>query len=101
MTKPLVSVIIPVYNGERYLAEAIDSILMQAVKPLEIIVVDDGSTDESEKVAKKFANDVHYILQENRGAPAARNLGINLAKGSLLAFIDAEMYGLLISRNCS
>jgi len=86
----MVSVIIPVYNGEKYLAEAIESVLMQAVKPLEIIVVNDGSTDESAKVANTFKNDICYLLQENKGAAAARNFGINLAKGSLLAFLDAD-----------
>ncbi len=90
MLESLVSVIIPVYNGEKYLAEAIESVLMQAVKPLEIIVVNDGSTDGSEKVANTFKNDICYLLQENKGASAARNLGIKLAKGSLLAFLDAD-----------
>ena len=90
MENTTISVIIPVFNAERYLAEAIESVLMQAVKPLEIIVVNDGSTDESEKVANTFKNDICYILQENKGASAARNLGINLAKGSLLAFLDAD-----------
>ena len=90
MKKPLVSVIIPVFNAERYLAEAIESVLVQAVKPLEIIVVNDGSTDESGKVANTFKDDICYLHQENRGASAARNFGILQAKGSLLAFIDAD-----------
>ena len=90
MKKINISVIIPVFNTERYLAEAIESVLMQAVKPLEIIVVNDGSTDESQKVASTFKNDICYLLQENKGASATRNLGINLAKGSLLAFLDAD-----------
>ncbi len=90
MENTTISVIIPVYNAERYLAEAIESVLMQPVKPLEIIVVNDGSTDESEKVANTFKNDICYLLQENKGASAARNLGIKLAKGSLLAFLDAD-----------
>ncbi len=90
MENIIISIIIPVFNAERYLAEAIESVLMQTVKPLEIIVVNDGSTDESEKVANTFKNDICYLLQENKGASAARNLGINLAKGSLLAFLDAD-----------
>ncbi len=90
MKKINISVIIPVFNAERYLAEAIESVLMQAVKPLEIIVVNDGSTDESERVANTFKNDICYLLQENKGAASARNLGISLAKGSLLAFLDAD-----------
>ncbi len=67
MENTTISVIIPVFNAERYLAEAIESVLMQAVKPLEIIVVNDGSTDESEKVANTFKNDICYLLQENKG----------------------------------
>lgn len=88
--KPQISVIIPVFNAERYLSEAIESVLMQAVKPLEIIVVNDGSTDESEKIANTFKNDICYFFQENKGAAVARNLGIKMAKGSLLAFLDAD-----------
>ncbi len=90
MENTTISIIIPVFNAERYLAEAIESVLIQAVKPLEIIVVDDGSTDESEKVANTFKNDICYLLQENKGASAARNLGINMSKGQLLAFLDAD-----------
>ncbi len=90
MKNTTISIIIPVFNAERYLAEAIESVLMQAVKPLEVIVVNDGSTDESEKVTNTFKNDICYLLQENKGASAARNLGINLAKSSLLAFLDAD-----------
>lgn len=90
MENTTISIIIPVFNAERYLAEAIESVLMQAVKHLEIIVVDDGSTDESAKVANTFKNDTCYLLQENKGAAAARNLGISLAKGPLLAFLDAD-----------
>jgi len=90
MKKTTISVIIPVYNAEQYLAEAIESVLMQSVKPLEIIVVNDGSTDESEKVINTFKNDICYVSQENKGASEARNLGISKAKGSLLAFLDAD-----------
>ncbi len=90
MENTTISIIIPVFNAEQYLTEAIESVLMQAVKPLEIIVVNDGSTDESAKVANTFKNDICYLLQENKGASAARNLGINLANGSLLAFLDAD-----------
>ncbi len=71
MLESLVSVIIPVYNGEKYLAEAVESVLVQAVKPLEIIVVNDGSTDESGKVANAFKDDICYLHQEYRGARRA------------------------------
>jgi glycosyltransferase involved in cell wall biosynthesis len=90
MTESLVSVIIPVYNCEKYLAEAIESILAQKCRPIEIIVVDDGSTDGTAHVAKSFSDHVHYLYQSNRGCGAARNTGIKKAEGSFLAFLDAD-----------
>ena len=89
-SKPLVSVIIPVYNGEKYLAEAIESVLAQTYRPIEVIVVDDGSTDGSADVAKGFVPFVQYCFQPNGGTGAARNLGIDLALGSFFAFLDAD-----------
>jgi glycosyltransferase involved in cell wall biosynthesis len=86
---PLVSVIIPVYNGERYLAEAVQSVLAQTYAPVEIIVVDDGSTDGTADVAKHFAP-VQYVRQANSGVSAARNRGLELARGEFLAFLDAD-----------
>lgn len=86
----LVSVIIPVYNCDRYLAEAIESVLAQTYQPLEIIVVDDGSTDNSAEVAKHFASSVRYYSQSQSGAGAARNYGTELAQGSFFAFLDAD-----------
>jgi glycosyltransferase involved in cell wall biosynthesis len=86
----LVSVIIPVYNCERYLAEAIESVLAQTYRPIEIIVVDDGSTDGSAEVVKAFGSSVHYCYQANSGIGGARNKGINLARGNFLAFLDAD-----------
>ena len=88
MTAPLVSVIIPVYNGARFLAESIASVLAQTYRPLEVIVVDDGSTDESARVAQDFP--VHYCLQPHGGPGAARNYGVTQARGELLAFQDAD-----------
>jgi glycosyltransferase involved in cell wall biosynthesis len=90
MNNPLVSVIIPVYNGERYLAQAIESALAQTYQPIEIIVIDDGSTDGSSKVAKHFAHSIQYYFQPNSGAGSARNQGIELVDGSFLAFLDAD-----------
>jgi len=87
--KPLASVIIPVYNGERYLAEAIDSVLAQTYRPVEVIVVDDGSTDGSADVARSFAT-VTYCFQTNQGIGAARNRGIDLSKGSFFGFLDQD-----------
>ncbi len=87
---PLVSVVIPVYNAERYLAEAIESILAQSIPPFEVIVIDDGSTDASGQVAKSFGNKVRYYYQENSGLGKALNLGVELGKAEFLAFLDAD-----------
>ena len=88
--KPLISVIIPVYNCERYLPEAIESVLAQTYRPIEIIVVDDGSTDNSGSIAKGFGAKVRYYFQPNSGVSAALNQGIESAKGSFFAFLDAD-----------
>jgi glycosyltransferase involved in cell wall biosynthesis len=85
----LVSAIIPVYNGERYLADAIESVLAQEYRPLELIVIDDGSSDGSAAVARRFAQ-VRYHYQPNGGIGAARNRGLELAQGAFIAFLDAD-----------
>ena len=88
---PLVSVIIPVYNYDRFLAEAIESALDQTYQHLEVIVVDDGSTDRSGEVAQSFAGrGVRYCHQVNAGIGPARNTGAELAQGEFLAFLDAD-----------
>jgi glycosyltransferase involved in cell wall biosynthesis len=87
----LVSVIIPVYNYDRYLAEAVESVLSQTYQHLEVIVVDDGSTDRSREVAMNFADrGVQYCHQVHAGIGPARNKGVELAQGELLAFLDAD-----------
>lgn len=86
----LVSVIIPVYNCERYLAEAIESVIIQNYRPIEIIVIDDGSTDGSADVAKKFGQAARYCFLQHSGISAARNRGIDLAHGTFIAFLDAD-----------
>jgi glycosyltransferase involved in cell wall biosynthesis len=88
--KPLVSVIIPVHNCERYLAEAIESVLSQTHQPLEIIVVDDGSSDRSAEVARRYAPPAWYYFQPNSGVGAALNCGIDQARSSFFAFLDAD-----------
>lgn len=91
MNPPLpVSVVIPVFNGEAFLAEAIASVLAQTAAATEIIVVDDGSSDGSAAVAEGFGPRVRLLRQPNQGASAARNHGIRVAQGELLTFLDAD-----------
>ncbi len=90
MDLPLISVVIPVYNGEKYIADAINSILKQNYSPLEIIVVDDGSTDNTQAVLEKFGNAVTVISQSNQGQSAARNVGLRATKGSVIGMLDAD-----------
>jgi len=88
---PLVSIIIPVYNSEKYLAECIYSALAQTWINKEIIIVDDGSTDGSLNIARKFGNKaIRIFQQENKGAGAARNKGLADAKGEFIQFLDAD-----------
>jgi glycosyltransferase involved in cell wall biosynthesis len=87
----MISVIIPVYNYERYLGEAIESVLGQTYQDLEVIVVDDGSTDRSGDVAKSFAGrGVRYCQEVHAGIGPARNKGVELAQGEFIAFLDAD-----------
>ncbi len=90
LVSPLVSVVIPVFNGERFLREAVQSVLSQKHSPLEVIIVDDGSTDGTENVARGLPAPVRYLHQTNQGPAAARNRGIEQAHGSLIAFADAD-----------
>jgi glycosyltransferase involved in cell wall biosynthesis len=84
-----ISVVVPVHNGERYLGEALDSILSGSTAPAEIIVVDDGSSDGSAQVAGRFAG-VRCVRQPATGAASARNHGLTLCKGEAVAFLDAD-----------
>jgi glycosyltransferase involved in cell wall biosynthesis len=86
----LVSVIIPNYNHAAYLPQAIDSVLAQTYKPVEIILVDDGSTDHSRQVAAAYGDQIRYIWQENQGLSVARNTGIRAARGEFVAVLDAD-----------
>ena len=85
-----ISVVIPAYNQARYVAEAIDSALAQLRKPLEVIVVDDGSTDETPAVLQRYGAPVRVIRQRNAGIGAARNAGVAAARGDYVAFLDAD-----------
>ncbi len=88
---PLVSIIIPVYNAEAFLAETIESTLKQTYQNIEIIIVDDGSKDSSYEVAKQYESDQTTVVKQvNKGASAARNHGITLAKGEFIQFLDAD-----------
>src|SRR2546427_10997567 len=89
-TPPSVSVVIPVYNGEQFLADAIQSVLDQTYQNFEVIVVDDGSTDGSAAVAKRFGEAIRYVHKANGGVSKARNTGIAAARGTYLAFLDQD-----------
>jgi glycosyltransferase involved in cell wall biosynthesis len=88
--KDKISVIIPAYNAEKYLRDAVESVLKQTVPVDEIIVVDDGSTDGTKTVAKEFKEYVTYVYQENKGVAAARNRGLHQSTGHFITFIDAD-----------
>lgn len=85
-----VSVVIPAFNAEAFLGRAIKSVLAQSLPPVEILVVDDGSTDGTAKVAQTHNNLLRYIYQKNAGVSAARNCGIQKASGEFMAFLDAD-----------
>jgi glycosyltransferase involved in cell wall biosynthesis len=88
--KPAVSVIIPTYNRAWIVQEAIRSVLAQTFSDYELIVVDDGSTDSTQSILTKFQDEITVIRQENTGVSAARNHGVNAARGELIAFLDSD-----------
>jgi glycosyltransferase involved in cell wall biosynthesis len=87
---PAVSVIIPTYNSAGYLKDAVDSVLAQTFKDFEVLIIDDGSTDDTEAVMRNYEAPVRYIRQENRGVSEARNRGIEESRGRWVAFLDAD-----------
>ena len=89
MTPPSISVVIPAFNAEKYLGEALESVFAQGYEPLEVLVVDDASTDGTVAVADGFAG-VRVIRREHGGAGAARNAGVAFATGEFIAFLDAD-----------
>ena len=90
INQPLISVIMPVYNGERFISAAIQSILNQTYAPIEIIVIDDGSTDRTQAILEPFKESIRVITQENKGVSAARNAGLRCVTGTLVGFLDAD-----------
>lgn len=89
-TNPTVSVIVPAFNVGRYVREAIESLLVQTFPPTEIVVVDDGSADNTAEILESFAEPVRVIRQQNRGASAARNLALSEATGDYVALFDSD-----------
>ncbi|MEL6786399.1 MAG: glycosyltransferase [Cyanobacteria bacterium J06607_15] len=88
----LVSVIIPCFNAEQWLDEAIDSVLAQTYAPIEVIVIDDGSSDRSLSIIQSYGDQLIWRTQENQGANAARNLGFAIASGTYIQYLDADDY---------
>ena len=88
--RPLVSVILPVYNGEDFIEECLESIYKQTYKPLEVIIIDDGSTDRTSEILEKHPGRKKVIHQQNRGVSNARNVGIGQAAGEFIAFTDYD-----------
>jgi glycosyltransferase involved in cell wall biosynthesis len=90
MTEFRISVIIPTFNRVRFLCEALDSVLAQTVPVYEIIVIDDGSTDDTEKTVRNYRGNIRYLRQNNQGPSAARNYGMREATGDWIAFLDSD-----------
>ena len=86
----MVSCIVPVYNGAKYLTEALESVLRQSWGGIDLLVVDDGSTDDTAHVAQSFGSAVRYFRQDNSGPPTARNRGVAEALGTHIGFLDAD-----------
>jgi glycosyltransferase involved in cell wall biosynthesis len=91
---PKVSVIIPAYNVESILSRAVESALTQDPPPHEIIVINDGSTDNTASVAKRYGDRIRYIEQTNQGQGPARNAGLSVCSGEYIGFLDADDYWL-------
>lgn len=88
--QPLISVIIPVFNGSQFISQTIDSVFKQTYTNIEIIIVDDGSTDNSVSLVKSLSKDIKIVEQNNKGAAAARNSGVDESKGEFIAFLDSD-----------
>ncbi|GAB4370555.1 MAG: hypothetical protein Kow00121_11360 [Elainellaceae cyanobacterium] len=87
---PKVSVIIPAFNGDRFIAKAVESVFNQTYQDYEIIVIDDGSTDQTQQVLEPYFDRIQYVYQTNQGVATARNQGLALAQGEFVAFLDQD-----------
>jgi glycosyltransferase involved in cell wall biosynthesis len=85
-----VSCIVPVFNGERFVAEALESILAQTYRPIDVIVADDGSTDGTAAILSGYGGRIRVVTQPTAGPAATRNLGLEAARGEFVAFLDAD-----------
>ena len=90
MSDPLISCVVPAFNSERYIGEALDSILRQTYRPLEVIVVDDGSTDSTREIAAGCGTEVRVLSQQDQGPAATRSAGVRASRGEFVAFLDAD-----------
>src|SRR5450756_966886 len=88
--RPLVSVIVPAFRCAQYLTQAIESVLAQEGPSVELVVVNDGSPDETDEVVRPYLDRIVYIKQENRGLSAARNVGFRASHGEFICFLDAD-----------
>lgn len=94
MNEPLISIITPTYNREDYIAQAIESVLVQSYPHFEMIIVDDGSTDDTKNLLRRFQGDsrIRYSYQKNQGQSVARNKGLSVAQGDYICFLDSDNY---------
>ncbi len=90
LNQPVISVVIPVFNGAGTIGHTVECVLRQSLKPFEVIVVDDGSTDDTQDIVRSFGNRVVYLPKDNGGPASARNMGVNLASGDFVAFTDSD-----------
>src|SRR5262245_32579431 len=88
--RPRISVVVPVYNGAKTILKTIECVLNQSLKPLEIIIVDDGSTDDTERLLCNVDDEITFLRKENGGPASARNLGVRAAKTDFVAFTDSD-----------
>ncbi len=92
---PKVSVIIPTYNREQYLSDAVKSVLNQTYQDFELIIIDDGSTDKTRRLIENFKNNkIKYYYQNNKGVSSSRNVGIKISRGTFICFLDSDDYWL-------